>query len=286
MSAAHAASIVVVLSESGHVHQEFAQTFSNQVLRSQPGMQISVIEVAQLAANALSEASLVVGVGSRAAAALLALESTPPLLLSMLPRESFERLRGQRTRVGAVFIDQPPARYISLIRLALPELERVGMLSSRDSQDGVARLMQAAREQHLRGHNELIADESEIMPALQKLFPGGGVLLATPDSSIFNAHTLPGILLGAFRRKVPVIGFSAAYVSAGAVLSLYSSPEQLASQCADIARNLLNGSTALPAQYPRQFSIGINDRVARSLGLNLDSSTALRERLEKLERQP
>lgn len=281
-----AATVVLVLSESGKVHQEFAGFFSAALQRTPGPPRLVVTDLTQLDTNALNTADLLVAVGSRAAEALITRESATPLLLSMLPRSLYDRLKTQNPRAGGVFIDQPPARYINLIRIALPEHGHVGLLAGRDGKGEATRLLNAAREQRLRAQSESVADESEIFPALQKLFAEGGVLLATPDSSIFNARTLPSILMGAFHRQIPVIGFSPAYVGAGATLALYSSPEQLASQTADISRAVLGGANMPAGQYPRQYTIGINERVARSLGLNLDTATSIKERLEKMERQP
>lgn len=281
-----AATVVLVLSESGKVHQEFASFFSAALQRTPSTHKLVVTDLAQLDTQAVNTADLLVAVGSRAAEALTARESTTPLLLSMLPRSLYDRLRSQNPRAGGVFIDQPPARYISLIRIALPEHGHIGLLAGRDGKEEAARLLSAARDQRLRGQIEAVTDENGIFPALQKLFAEGGVLLATPDSSVFNARTLPSILIGAFHRQIPVIGFSSAYVSAGATLALYSSPEQLANQTADIGRTVLGGAAMPAGQYPRQFTIGINERVARSLGLNLETATSIRDRLEKMERQP
>ena len=57
-------------------------------------------------------------------------------------------------------------------------------------------------------------------------------------------------------------------------------------QSADISIGVLRGGAMPAAQYPQHYTIGVNERVARSLGLNLDDEAAIRARLEKLERQP
>jgi len=160
------------------------------------------------------------------------------------------------------------------------------VLIGRDSKDAAARLMAAARDARLRAQAETIGSEADIYPAMQRLFADGGVLLATPDTTVFNTQTIPSILLSAYRRGVPVIGFSPAYINAGAMVALYSTPEQLAAQSADISLQFLAGGSMPAPQYPRHYTIGINERVARSLGLSLEGEALIRERLERLERQP
>jgi ABC-type uncharacterized transport system substrate-binding protein len=105
------------------------------------------------------------------------------------------------------------------------------------------------------------------------------------DPQVFNGNTLPNILLASYRARIPVMAFSPAYVKAGALLSLHSTPSQVGSQAGVVARSALQGA-ALPApQYPTDFTVSVNDYVARSLGLGLDATT-LSERLHSLEKRP
>jgi hypothetical protein len=52
-------------------------------------------------------------------------------------------------------------------------------------------------------------------------------LLAVPDPLVFNSQTAANILAAAYRRRIPLIGFSPAYTRAGALVSLYSTPDQI-----------------------------------------------------------
>lgn len=283
---AMAANILMVLSDSGAAYQSYAQGFRTHLEKRSSSTEVIVLESNRLNGHPLPEASLIVAVGSHAAEALAARELRQPLLLTMLPRSTLERLLSQHPKAGGIYIDQPAARYIALARAALPDVERVGFLAGRDSKDVTNRLLVAARDARLRAQIETIGSEADIYPAMQRLFADGGALIATPDSSVFNAQTIPSILLSAYRRSVPVVGFSPAYVSAGAVVALYSTPEQLAVQSADICLQVLAGGVMPGPQAPRHYTIGVNERVARSLGLTLEGEALIRERLERLERQP
>lgn len=279
------APITLVLSEEGGAYEAFANTFSQILGQGQDSAEIGRVLADRLNPRSLpDDVQLVVAIGSNAADALETLPARTALMLAMVPRTTYDRVRARRPLAGGVLIDQPPLRYVQLVRTALPDHPLIGMLAGRDSQDSTQRLSGAARELGLRARIETVSEEQDIFPAMQHLPGEGSVLLATPDTTIFNSRTIPSILLSAFRRQVPVIGFSPAYVNAGAAIALYSSPEQIAMQTADLARNALNG--AYPGmQYPRLFTVGINDRVARALGLRLDDSNAIRERLERLERR-
>ncbi|HSD39112.1 MAG TPA: ABC transporter substrate binding protein [Rhodocyclaceae bacterium] len=282
-----AASIAVVLSEARGAYQEFADAMRAELRRDPAGHELIVIDSDQAAARNFADVQLVVGVGGKAMEVLASKDFKAPLLLTLIPRSSYEKLPAARRddhKTTGLFIDQPPARYVDLVRAALPDADRIGMLAGRDSRDNVARLAQVARDRKLRPGVENVSTEGEIYPAIQRLFPDGGVLLATPDTSIFNSQTIPNIILSAYRFRVPVVGFSQGSVKSGALIALFSTPVHLGIQSAEITSKLLGGSPLPAPQYPRLFSVGINAVVARSLGIELESETIIHDRLERMER--
>ncbi|MDB5816217.1 MAG: hypothetical protein JWM03_1880 [Rhodocyclales bacterium] len=283
---ASAATIAVVLSESRGAYQEFADALRAELRRDQQTHELLVIDSEQAASRSLADVQLVIGVGGKAMDVLAAKDFKAPLLLTLIPRSSYDKLPAARRddhKTTGLFIDQPPTRYIDLVRVALPDADRIGLLAGRDSHDNVARLAQVARDRKLHPAVETINSEGEIYPAIQRLFPDGGVLLATPDTTIFNTQTIPNIILSAYRFRVPVVGFSQGSVKSGALIALFSTPSQLGTQSAEIASKVLAG-TPLPApQYPRIFSVGINTVVARSLSIEMESESVIHDRLDKAE---
>ena len=111
------------------------------------------------------------------------------------------------------------------------------------------------------------------------------LLLAAPDAQVYTRSTLQGMLLSAYRANNPVIGFSSAYVRAGALAAVYSTPEQIGRQAAEmILRAAGQTDWQLPApQNPRYFSVEVNRDVARALGLSLEEDSRLLERLKRSE---
>jgi putative tryptophan/tyrosine transport system substrate-binding protein len=81
------------------------------------------------------------------------------------------------------------------------------------------------------------------------------------------------VLLASFRARVPLLAFSPSYVRAGALLALYVTPEQVGQQVASVVRGVLQGKS-LPSSplYAQNFSVAVNEHVARSLGLDLDAN--------------
>ena len=111
------------------------------------------------------------------------------------------------------------------------------------------------------------------------------MLLALADPQIYNSSSIQNILLASFRAQVPMLAFSPAYVRAGALLAVYSSPAQIGQQAGVIARGALQCRALGLPQYPQDFQVSVNEHVARSLGLSLEPQ-ALTERLRRLEKKP
>jgi putative tryptophan/tyrosine transport system substrate-binding protein len=183
-----------------------------------------------------------------------------------------------------VFLDQPVARYLELLRLAMPERKRVGVLFGPESAALAPVLAKEAAARGLRLVTaEVGGDSEEIYPALKTLLGEVDVLLALPDNKVYNASSLQNILITTYRQRVPMVAFSAGYVKAGAAMALHVSPGQAASQAAAVARGSLAGRGLPPPQWAADFSVVVNDRVARSLGVVADDPSATTEALKRKE---
>lgn len=288
--AAGTVSVWIALSDTGGAHAEAAEALRAGVDQAHPGRIAWRVAHWNQFVSPQPEPQFVVAVGhtaQRGMQELFAGDATPPPLLAILvPRLAFERFadsaRVQAGAVSAVFLDQPPARQLDLIRLALPAVRSVGILVSGESRGHSPGLERAARERgmHLAASQ---VGPSGLFAALQTVLTDAEVLLALPDPAVFNSQTAANILMAAYRRHVPLVGFSPAYVKAGALLALYSTPTQAGVRGGEILRQALAGKSLPPPQWPREFVVGVNQDVARSLGLVLNEAR-LGEQLRQGER--
>lgn len=286
-----AAEIAVVLSDDSAAYREVAEAVRAGLARS-PGTQVAVRMLPVTALDNLPRQDLqaIVTVGARAARAVATRELNAPVLNTLVPRNAFEHIAAESGRAGdprrfsAVFLDQPAARQLDLIRLALPEAGRVGLLLGPESESLYTAVQVAAVGRRLRISAQKVGTENQLYPALQKVLGEADVLLALPDPAVFNGTTISNILLTTYRQQLPVIGFSAAYTHAGAVLALYSTPAQIGSQAAEMLRGALTTGLLAPPQYPRDFLVSTNPHVARSLGLMIEDAAVLRSKLSAAER--
>lgn len=275
--AADAVPVWVALSESVGPHVEAAAALRAEVDQALPGRVEWRIAHWSSFSTSGPEPQWIVAVGTAALKSMQDLyvrdARPPPLLAVLVPRLAFERMVDPpRVRAGslsAVFLDQAATRQLDLIRLALPGARSVGILISGQSKGYAPALEAAAKERGMQLVSS-VADEGGLYPALQSLLPDVDVLLALPDPVVFNSQTAGSILTAAYRRQVPLAGFSPAYVKAGALLALYSTPAQVGKRGGELLRQVLAGRPLPQPQSPREFTLEVNQNVARSLGLVLD----------------
>jgi len=289
-SLAHA-DVLVVRANQNAVHEEVLSSLRATLAdRSGNHLKLRVISVTEFSQSGPRAAdselpSLIITLGTDAAAAVLQKNIPTPTYCTFLPKAAYTLLANSSNemlaRRSALYLDQPFTRQMQLIRLALPTRVRVGAILGPESRKSEHDLRQAAVSAGLVLRVEQITDEKQLVGALHRTMDGADVLLAVPDPLVFNRNTAQSVLLTTYRLGKPVAGYSRAYVSAGALLSVYSTPAQIGRQ---IGEELLamqdRPGRPLPAPgYPRYFSVEINERVARSLGIEPDQVEDLTRRL-------
>ncbi len=103
--------------------------------------------------------------------------------------------------------------------------------------------------------------------AAQAREPGGGVV-ALPDS--FNVTHRDVIIAAASRRNLPLIG-TLQYPRAGGLIAYWFDGVDLFAQAASYIDRILKGASAadLPVQQPTKYSLVINLKTAKALGLTV-----------------
>ncbi|OGS96653.1 MAG: hypothetical protein A3K04_11530 [Gallionellales bacterium RBG_16_56_9] len=275
----------LILSDSSPPYQQFAASFNKALAASKA-------DVAVTESQAISGANtdLIVTVGMKVTG-LTAAQTGTPVLAVMVPRIGYENLvtpvvpQKPIRSISAIYLDQPWDRQLDFWRAALPERRRIGLLHSLDTRIDVARLRRDISDRGGSLVAQPVRSAEGLFSSLENVLDGSDVLLAIPDGMIYSSSNIRNILLTSYRHGVPLIGLSQSYVNAGALCAIFSTPEQLAEQ-ASSAVILFSRARQLPdSQYPADFTIAVNQQVARSLGIELPSLEAIRSQMDKAKEE-
>ena len=286
-----ATTVVIVSSDRSAPYAEAADALISELERTGVSrydmLQVTALELA--GAGPLTP-KMYVALGTEAVVTLLKAESRVPVLGTLLPRSSFDHAmqvsgRKPSAQFSALYLDQPLSRQLDLIRLALPAASRVGVLWGPDSQ-ALSPQLKALSGNSLTVNEATVNAREPVFGALKRVLEDADVMLAVADPQVYNTNSVQNILLAAFRARVPMVAFSPAYVRAGALMAVYVTPTQIGQQAATIVRGVLQGKEmSVTPLFSQDFSVSVNEHVARSLGLTLDAET-LRTRLRRKEGAP
>lgn len=265
----------------------------NGMLRALTEQHNGQLESEVLSDQTPSDHPFTLAVGSRACEAVIRLISAENYAMCVfLPAQTFadltaspkgQRLLGER-RLSAIYLDQPLTRQMLLAKMLKPRMQTIGTVLGPGSDRQASHFTSAANILGLTPLIGRLEDSENPVRELTPVIEESDVFLPLPDSSVFNRASAKWILYLTLRNRIPLIGFSASYAYAGAVVAVHSNVEQIAQQAMNILNHRVLGD-ALPAPaYPDDFSITVNETAARNLGLTLAPSDALVMELKRRER--
>ncbi|MET0014515.1 MAG: ABC transporter substrate binding protein [Sedimenticola sp.] len=206
-------------------------------------------------------------------------------IYSLIPQATYREIATTDSKSSAVFLDQPFDRLIRFSKLITPSHPYIGVLLGPSTKQYEEELKASATRHGVPIEFEIAESSDKIGGQLRKLLSNVNLLLGLPDPEIYNRKNVVGILLSSYHNQVPVLGFSAAYVKAGALAAVYSTPEDIGRQLAETIKEFLDsgGKRLPPPRFPSYFNISTNETVAKSLGLTLMNKELLRALLMKEE---
>jgi putative ABC transport system substrate-binding protein len=96
-----------------------------------------------------------------------------------------------------------------------------------------------------------------------------------PDPALISPTLLQALALVSLEKRIPLLAFAPKYLEYGAAMAIYSSPEQLGQQAADLVKRLLRDPSA-EATLPedgREVTVLTNERIIQNLGLTFKPLT-------------
>lgn len=274
--------VLLLLSGNAEPYERFAASFKQGL---PAGVHVTQLEDADVS-RSMQKGDLLVTVGSKAGIWASA-HTQMPLLAAMLPSREFAQLvsmRGSADDLTAIFVDQPWARQVKLLQAALPDRRRIGLLYSPGFRPDTQQLRKL-----LAGQGDSLIEETAnpsvpLFDSLSIVLSRSDVLLAVPDKDIYNGNNIRNILLSSYRQRVPLVGLSQAYVDAGALCAVFSTPEQLARQAVVVTLSFEHAQRLPRPQFPQFFSVAVNREVALMLDIRMDPADRIQSQIERAEK--
>lgn len=173
--------------------------------------------------------------------------------------------------VTAIYPEPSPVEHLRLIAAIYRKPISVAVLTSPKTAYLVPALRQSAPRLDIDLKVELVDTQDHINAVLNRV-ANTAVVLALPDPTIYTPENIRNILITTYRRNQAVVGFSAAFVKAGALASNVSSIPQILTQLDELLDEFALTGRVLAPQFPRYFEVVVNDGVARSLNLVVDEA--------------
>lgn len=281
--------ILIVSDQSHEYHQLLVKSLSSEL----QDLNIDPTSVGDesLSTTVKNNYKLIITVGFQAANLYINKNINVPVLSLLVPQKVHTNLLNQQLEIdkqrlfSAIYIDQPIDRQLRLIKHLSNNFRTVGILLGQHSYNRKNELQSAVQQQKLNSYTITVHEPSQLITETRNVAKNADVLLAIPDNTIYNRRSIKGILLTTYRHQIPVIGFSSAYVKAGALAAVYSTHEDISVQAKSIIKNILQQPDLTVREFPKYFNIAINNKVSHSLNLKTYSQKDLLEKLYQEEKE-
>jgi putative ABC transport system substrate-binding protein len=222
--------------------------------------------------------SLMVAIGSKAAAQVIRSETTTPLITTMTMASEHAELQGKVKIVGTVTLDLPPGLLLTALKQSVPTRTAVFVICDANYPSS---LRQELKAQSARMGLALTMVEcgkpKDVLDSLSGLRRDSDLMLCLPSKSLFPTAVVEAMIVASIRNRIPLAGFSPGFARAGAALSLFPDYQDIGVQTANLAKRILTGQFS-GREMPRRVRVALNEKVLRLIGVpfvKIDSEVVL-----------
>jgi ABC-type uncharacterized transport system substrate-binding protein len=226
----------------------------------------------------LQKSAVVISIGSTAADTILARKLQQPVINTLITESVFnslaEKYFGDSSKaiasgVNPLLLDQPFERRLNLAYGLVKNLDNVGVMLGSSAAQSISVYSEAIKRKRLNPKMIIIDPDKNPIKQLDPVIRSSDAFIPIADSHLINVTTAKWILHLAYRYRVPVIGYSSNYVEAGALASVYSSPQNVSQQTAELLKSLLTKTHKNQVHLPKYCTIKFNKTVAWHLNLEI-----------------
>jgi len=219
---------------------------------------------------------------------MMDVKDTPIVFSTVLnPEESgiVNSLTSPGGNVTGASLDIPVEAQFSYILNMVPAVKKVGVLYN-PKETGL--IVERARATASRMQIQLIAEpvnsETDLPKAIDTLFRQVDVLWSVADATVFSLPAIQKIIVETIRYKIPFMGISPSFVKAGALFSVKWDDIDIGRQAGEAVVKIISwreNISDIPVASPREVSISINARTARTIGLTIPDKVLKRAEVFK-----
>lgn len=260
--------VYVIFSPENELHSNIVQIISKDLKLRRPSIDVSNITPGEKIKIVDSDNDIVIVIGSEGMkSADTHYPGIKKLFISSDPNK-YKLHKDRNSNDAILYMTQTYCRQVHFIRQLNRQWKIISILNSLEKPLDSSQIQQCADEHDMKIYIVSTTDKENITDKIKHALHHSDVLLALPDSNIYNSKTVKNILLTSYRYRKPVIAFSKNFVNAGALAAIYSDTENIAMSASKLIEQYLYTATPIePINYPDAFDISINRQVFRALDI-------------------
>ena len=277
--------VVILYSPSSTLQSNITTSLLKALTEKRSNLIISTATPEDKTIKTHKEADIVIAIGEESIHnANKQYPETDKLFLSTDP-EKYSLDTSSKNSNAVLYMTQSYCRQIRFIKYLSENWKTIGLLNSREKPINTKTIKQCAKKHGLETYIANTTGNIYLKDNIKKVLNHSDILLALPDKSIYNSKSVKNILLTSYRHRKPIIAFSKNFVNAGALASIYSSPEQIAQSASKLIEQYFTSGQQFkkPVNYPQEFDTSINRQVFRALNLTIPDLGQLKKYLRHSE---
>ena len=174
---------------------------------------------------------------------------------------------GSARRAGALYADVPLVVILERLRELFPKKSRVGLIHRPSwpvpdaaTRDRIRQMGYELRMVECKGPDKLLAAFSSLKGTVD-------FVIAEPDTELYNSATVKPLVLASLDSRLPIVGFSASFVRAGALLGVYPDFFEAGRQTGEMMSQFMLGKNSGAEENVRKVKVAVNQQVVRLIGM-------------------
>ena len=274
--------VFIIYTPGKTLHANIIQQLSDNLNLTRPDIMISKVTAEEIIKTVDHKTDVILGIGYAGMnSANQHYAKTKKLFISTDPNRY--RLDAKTNKNDAIlYMTQPYCRQLQFIKSLNTQWKIISILHSRKKPIDSKAIRVCANNFEIKVYIVSTTAEENLTGKIKHALNHSDVLLALPDSRIYNSKTVKNILLTSYRQRKPVIAFSNNFVNAGALASINSSTEQIADSASKLIEQFFDSDMTFkkPANYPDEFDISINRQVFWALDLTIPDIDSIKSSLQ------